>query len=197
MAMNRWCVSSARLIPEPKVKINLGCGNDYREGYINCDVSDKVKTDKVFDLEEEFPFPENSVDEVLANHVLEHIGAFIELMHDIHFSCKPNAMIEIRVPFYSSWGQYNDPTHRRFFTPFTFNYFQKNIYGHEVGADKDMFKVEKTKIIFGVGSLSKLNFIFNPLINSNHKVYCRFFAWIFPATEIYFELKVIKEDKNG
>jgi len=38
----------------------------------------------------------------------------------------------------------------------------------------------------------ELNFIFNPLINLNQKVYCRFFSWILPAAEIEYELGVLK-----
>jgi len=51
-----------------------------------------------------------------------------------------------------------------------------------------MFSIEKIKINFGIGKSSKLNWLFNPLINLNHKVYCRFFAFIFPSAEIKYEL---------
>lgn len=37
-----------------------------------------------------------------------------------------------------------------------------------------------------------LNWIIDPLVNLNHRFYCRFFAWIFPSAEIEFELKVLK-----
>jgi SAM-dependent methyltransferase len=174
------------------MKLHLGCGNDYKTGYINCDISSEVKPDKIVDLEKKLPFKDNSVSEVLVNHVLEHIQNFIPLMQELHRICKKDAKIIIRTPFYSAWGQFNDPTHTRFFTPFTFNYFEKGTYSHEVGANKDMFKVEKVKINFGIGDSSKSNFLFNPLINLNQRIYCRFFAWIFPSAEIYYELKVIK-----
>jgi predicted SAM-dependent methyltransferase len=174
------------------MKLHLGCGNDYKKGYVNCDLSKEVNPDKVVDLERKLPFKDNSVDEVLANHVLEHIQNFIPLMHELHRICKKNSKIIIRTPFYSSWGQFNDPTHVRFFTPWTFVYFEGGNYNHEVKTKKQMFKVEKVKLNFGLGTSSKLNAIFNPLINLNHKIYCRFFAWIFPCAEIYYELKVIK-----
>jgi len=176
------------------MKIHLGCGNDYKEGYVNIDLSKEVKPDKVWDLEKTpLPFKENFVEEVLANHVLEHIRNFIPLMHDLHRICKSGALIKIRTPFYSTWGQYNDPTHVRFFSPFTFNYFSswKN-YAHQVGAKKEMFEIKKVKINFGIGRAKKLNWIFNPLINFNHAFYCRFFAWILPASEMEYELKVLK-----
>jgi hypothetical protein len=174
------------------MKLHLGCGNDYKKGYVNCDISKEVKSDKVIDLEKKLPFKDNSVAEVIANHVFEHVMNFIPLMHELHRVCKKNAIIRIKAPFYTTWGQFNDPTHVRFFTPFTFNYFKKGNYSHEVSANKDMFNVDKVKIYFGVGSSRRLNWLINPIINLNHAVYCRFFAFIFPSSEIQYALRVLK-----
>ena len=175
------------------MRIQVGCGNDKRQGYVNIDSSKEVNPDVVWNLEKTpLPFKDNEINFVLANHVMEHIENFIPLMHDLHRVCKPNSIIKIRTPFYSSWGQFNDPTHRRFFTLFTFEYFKKNNYSHEVSCNKDMFFPKKIKINYGIGKLKKLNWIVNPLLNLNHNFYCRFFAWIFPASEIEYVLEVIK-----
>ena len=37
-------------------KINLGCGHDYKDGWVNVDFYDDSKCDVVHDLEE-FPWP--------------------------------------------------------------------------------------------------------------------------------------------
>ena len=174
------------------MKLHLGCGNDRRKGYLNCDLSKEINPDKILDLEKNLPFKKDSVDEVLANHVFEHITNFTQLMHELHRVCVNGAKIKIKTPFYSAWGQFNDPTHVRFFTPFTFDYFKKGNYSHEVGTKKDMFEINKVKINFGIGKTKILNFLFNPLLNLSHKFYCRFFAWIFPAAEIEYELEVLK-----
>jgi len=174
------------------MKLHLGCGNDYKEGYINCDWTDKVKVDKIIDLEKPLPFKDNSVNEIIAYHVLEHINNFIPLMHELYRICKKEAIIKIKTPFYSAWGQFNDPTHVRFFTPYTFDYFKLSNYSHEIGCEEDMFYITKVEINFGIGTSSKLNKIINPIVNLSHKIYCRFFAWIFPCAEIYYELKVVK-----
>ena len=174
------------------MKLHLGCGVDKKDGYVNCDCSSMVNPDIVMDIEDKLPFDDNSVDEILMNHILEHINNFIQLMHEIHRVSKPGCKIIIRTPFYSAWGQFNDPTHVRFFTPYTFDYFKHGLYSHEVGCDTDMFNVNKVVINFGVGPSSKFNFLINPIVNLSHKIYCRFFAWIFPCSEIYYELEVIK-----
>ena len=174
------------------MKLHLGCGKDYRKGYLNCDISKEVKPDKIVNLEKKLPFKDNSVEEILAYHVFEHISNFSQLMHELHRVCKKNAIIKIKTPFFAAWGQYNDPTHVRFFTPFTFNYFRKGNYSHEVGANKDMFEIKKVEINYGIGSSSKLNWLMNPLINLHHAFYCRFLAFIFPSSEMRYVLKAIK-----
>jgi len=175
------------------MKLNLGCGKDKKNDYINIDFSSEVEPDKVWDLEKTpLPFKQNSVNEIQAEHVLEHIHNFVPLMHDLRRICKDKATIKIKTPFYSSWGQFNDPTHVRFFSPFTFDYFKKGTYSHEVGCNEDMFKLKKVKINFAIGNAKKLNWLFNPIINFNHKIYCRFFSWILPASEIEYELIVLK-----
>ena len=174
------------------LKLNLGCGQDKRKGYLNCDLSGDVHPDKIVDLEKKLPFKDNSVDEILANHVLEHVVNFVPLMHEFNRVCKKGAKLDIKVPFYSSWGQFNDPTHIRFFSPFTFNYFKKGTYSHEVNCKEDMFEVVKVKINFAIGRLKGLNFILNPLINLNKEIYCRFFCWILPSSEIEYQLEVLK-----
>lgn len=174
------------------MKLHLGCGFNKKKGYLNCDISKSVKPDLVLNLEKKLPFKNNSVDEIIAEHVFEHVNNFVPLMHELHRVSKKNAKIIIRTPFYSSWGQFNDPTHVRFFTPWTFTYFKRGTYSHEVNANKDLFDIVKVKINFGIGLSGKLNWLFNPIINLNHRIYCRFFSWIFPSAEIYYELKVLK-----
>jgi len=52
-------------------KVNVGCGRDVREDYINVDNRKIEGVDVVADLRE-LPFKESSLDEILASHVLEH-----------------------------------------------------------------------------------------------------------------------------
>ena len=54
-------------------KLNLGCGDDHKKGWINCDIRKEVNPDVVVDLTKKLRFKDNSIDEVLMKHVLEHI----------------------------------------------------------------------------------------------------------------------------
>ena len=66
------------------MKLNLGCGSKILEGYTNVDKFDYYKPDIVHDLEvTPYPFKENSVDEILMSHVLEHIGQDPNIFNNI------------------------------------------------------------------------------------------------------------------
>jgi len=171
------------------VKLNLGCGNDYRRGYLNCDSSKRVKKDKFLDLEKSLPFEDDSVEEILANHVLEHVQNFNKLVIEMHRILKKGALLKVRVPFYAHFGAFMDPTHKRFFTPFTFDYFADSPFMYET-TSTPLFQVKvKLKFLF---RRSLFNKVMSAIVNSNHKIYCRFFAWVCPVAEISFELKVLK-----
>lgn len=55
------------------LKLNLGCGKDYREGFVNIDIRDDVGADLVCDVTKPFSFPSGSVSEVIALDVFEHL----------------------------------------------------------------------------------------------------------------------------
>lgn len=86
------------------LKLNLGCGFDYREGFINIDGrGDLPRVDKVIDLSKssllDF-FCEGTVDFILANDFLEHHFHWeaIRLMSDFYAALKPAGIIEMRLP---------------------------------------------------------------------------------------------------
>jgi SAM-dependent methyltransferase len=177
--------------------LDIGCCNSKvkikNANVVGLDFSKLPDVDVVWNLEKTpYPFKSNQFDIVNASHVLEHIQNFLPLMIELNRITKRKGLIKIKVPFYSSWGQFNDPTHIRFFTPFSFDYFKDGNYFHETGG-KVKFDVLFVRINFGVGKSKIMNKIFNPILNLNHKVYCRFFAWVFPAAEIEFELRPVKK----
>lgn len=58
---------------KPGKKLNLGCGNDYREGYVNVDMNTSHRVDLVSDVTWLKTIADGSCAEVLAQDVLEHI----------------------------------------------------------------------------------------------------------------------------
>ena len=57
-------------------KLNIGCGKDIKEGYVNLDVVD-YGGNQIHDLNKfPYPFEENSFEEVFTSHILEHLNNF-------------------------------------------------------------------------------------------------------------------------
>ena len=55
------------------MRLNLGCGKHYKEGFINIDAFDTTVADKIMSVED-LRFPSNTIDTIEANQVLEHLG---------------------------------------------------------------------------------------------------------------------------
>jgi len=115
------------------MKLNLGCGPKKIDGYTNVDKYEVFEPDVVQDLEE-FPwvFKDDSVDEIMMHHVLEHLGQtseeYMNVLSELYRICKPDATIEIFVPHPHHFTFIGDPTHVRAITPEQFSLFDKDVY---------------------------------------------------------------------
>ena len=105
-------------------KLNLGSGNEIKDGFINVDFKQDKGVDIVHDLNKHpWPFENNSFKEVVAENVIEHLDNFIQAMEEIYRVTKPNASIKMSVPYWNSSFAYIDPTHKRGFHEHTFSFF--------------------------------------------------------------------------
>ncbi len=175
-----------------KMRLNLGCGSKILPGYINLDKFQIPGVDVVHDLEKyPYPFKANTFLEVECNMILEHINDLVSIMKELHRICKHGALLKIKVPYFSCASNFIDPTHKRLFSYYSFDFFTGDEEYNEFMFDSSMpvFKIVKRKIIFY--SIYK---IFEPFFNLKFlvKPYTGALSYIIPAGELYFELKVIK-----
>jgi SAM-dependent methyltransferase len=108
------------------MKLNLGCGYDRREGWLNVDAWAPCEPDQVLDIEvTPWDLPSDAFEHVLLNHVLEHVGAdfqvFAAILRELYRVTAPGGLVEIRVPHVRHDTFWADPTHVRAFTPLTFH----------------------------------------------------------------------------
>lgn len=108
------------------LKLNLGAGLKHIDGFLNIDDDINVKPHFAIDINHGIlPFDDNSVDEIVASHILEHIENFVPLMREIYRVCQPNAIIHVTVPHPRSDWYLDDPTHVRSLTVNSFKLFSK------------------------------------------------------------------------
>ncbi len=83
-------------------KLNLGCGEHKKEGYVNVDWSPLNNPDVVHDLNAmPYPFDDGSFDLIEAFHVLEHLDKPFIVMAEFHRILKPGGTLHIKVPHFS------------------------------------------------------------------------------------------------
>jgi predicted SAM-dependent methyltransferase len=83
------------------MKINLGSGDRFYEGYLNVDINPNApKVDIIADISKPLPFRDESIDAVMASHSLEHLSYVIvpDVLKDWHRVLKKGGLIDIKVP---------------------------------------------------------------------------------------------------
>jgi predicted SAM-dependent methyltransferase len=85
------------------IKLHLGCGNVYKEGWINIDnnsSNDVQKLDLNWDLRKSLPFADNSVDFIYNEHFLEHLTVEegFSAIKDFYRVLKSGGVMRIAMP---------------------------------------------------------------------------------------------------
>jgi predicted SAM-dependent methyltransferase len=82
-----------------QVKLNLGCGTDIRPGFINIDIQEFPGVTKICDAIALSEFENDSVDFIVAQHLLEYIPRkhILSALAEWFRVLKKNAPLEIRI----------------------------------------------------------------------------------------------------
>lgn len=113
-------------------RLNIGCGRNIRDGWINLDSYALAGVDIVADLEtcaqQPLPLADGCIEEFLLSHVLEHIRNVLPMMQELHRVARPDAIMKVHVPYGSSDDAFEDPTHVRQIFTGSFGYFSQPYY---------------------------------------------------------------------
>ncbi len=168
------------------VRLNLGCGNKRKEGFLGVDKFPCEAVDIAADLNETLPFAENAVTELWMGNVIEHIPDIPHLMKEVHRICRHDARITIRTPHFTSVASWRDPTHLHHLSYFSMNHFERPEVAHYTGGG---FRVVGRRLSFGggvMGLIGRAIFALSP------QKYEAKWCFIFRASSLQFELKVLK-----
>ena len=131
-----------------KIILNLGCGKTRMPNSIGVD---RVKIENYVDVIHDldiipYPFESNSVDEIHFYHILEHLHDPLKKIEEIFRILKPNGVLYMRVPHFSSLGAFTDITHIRPFGYSSFDCLESDNYYHFYTAAN--FKIIEKEIKF-------------------------------------------------
>lgn len=95
------------------MKLNLGCGESKRPGYVNVDIAGRY--DQKVDLSVyPWPWQDNTIYEVFCEHFLEHVEDFERTVMEVHRILQPGGTFHVIVPHKNSPLAFI-PWHRYFF----------------------------------------------------------------------------------
>jgi|TARA_B100001964_G_scaffold245621_1_gene334104 SAM-dependent methyltransferase len=173
-------------------KLNIGCGRDIKNGYINLDKSKIKGVDVVHNLDKyPWPFKSNYFDEIYARDSIEHLKDLFKAMKEIHRISKKCAKVRIIVPYWHSSGAFYT-NHNYFFNIDSLKSFTEPNRTYD---SFYCFKLEKVKLI-----PSKIGWLIPPIpmprfLFPNVKNLRHLFSYLLGEiiVKIYFELEVINK----
>jgi len=174
-------------------KLNLGCGGDIKQGWINLDRHPLPGVDIVHDIEVvPLPFGDGEFDYIYCKDVLEHCD-YVPVLRELHRILTTGGRLHIKVPHFTARNNFVDPTHRRSFSFKTFDFFVRNGRPErEYYFDFHFQSVSQNRIIFQKTPSLPFNYLLEPLVNSTFhlKNYYELtgFSRLFPAYDVEVEL---------
>lgn len=187
---------------EKMIKLNLGCGLDYKNGWINVDFNKEVKADVYHDLDKfPYPFKDRQFEVILLDNTLEHVKDIFKCIDELWRISKPNAQILIYTPHFSGIYASKHLAHYHQFGIGSFDIYKK-VSGLDSGFNgerygKARFEIIKQKLIYfhhkgaEMRFLSKIpiNWMFN--FSRMWQLFLEKFSFL-RFDEVYYELKTIK-----
>ena len=132
------------------MKLHLGCGKTILPNWVNIDCF-PAEGVTVFDLarcrENKLPFPDDSVDEIFASHLIEHIPDTLSMMQELHRVAQPGCKAVFRLPYGTSSDAWEDPTHVRPYFLNSFLYFSQPAFWRADYGYKGDWRTDRTVLL--------------------------------------------------
>lgn len=178
------------------MRLNLGCGNKKKAGFVGVDKFPCEAVEHVADLEQRLPFEDDSVEEIWMDNVVEHIPDLPALFAEIHRICRDGARITVLTPHFTSLASWRDPTHVHHLSYFSMDHFEKQSVAHYTNPGAEMtdggsspgFEVLERHLSFGglMGNIGRLICWMSP------RKYEKDWCFLFRASSLRFVLGVRK-----
>ena len=105
------------------LKLNIGAGKTYIPGFVNIDIDEKAELS--LDLgTQPLPFPDDSVEEVVSRHTLEHISDYLFALGEIYRVMRHDGELLLSLPYVTRTEHHLvNPYHLHNFSELSFDFF--------------------------------------------------------------------------
>jgi SAM-dependent methyltransferase len=160
------------VLESDRIRLNIGADRTQIAGFLSVDFNEAVSPDVLAEADN-LPFEDNTVDEIYASHVLEHMPFESQALQEWLRVLKPGGMLTVAVPdvdqiYYlykhgAKWGEYQMPMDEVYVNAVAFG---ANLLAEVIPEMKDMYG--------GPGHQHKQIFIHDMLLN---RVLCAGFEY--------------------
>lgn len=168
-------------------KLDIGCGGQKPQGFVGIDRYPLEGVDVVFDIDagEPWPFEDNSFEYIRGNHVIEHICNPLFFFEQVHRIARPNCIVHLETPHFSSCNSWGDPTHVRHYAS---NFLDVIAQGYLA------YPAPKYKVLSKTLTFSGLIHTWPGRVISRFSLskYEKYYAWLFPASSVVVDVAVLK-----
>jgi glycosyltransferase involved in cell wall biosynthesis len=126
-------------------KLDLGGRINAWQGFTTVDLFD---ADIVANLDEPWPFADNSVGVIRASHLFEHLKDSIHTMNEAFRVLAPGGWLLIEVPSTDGRGAFQDPTHVSFWNENSIWYYTNRNFSRFIPSFKGRFQNSRTVTYF-------------------------------------------------
>ena len=160
----------------PKI-LDVGCARNKIPGAIGIDIDKNTDADLIHDLNT-YPYPieENSIDQIYAKHIIEHVEDPRKFIRELHRLLRPGGRAFIETPHFSCRVAYSEPEHKLYYSYFMFEELMK---GLQVKVLRHEITFHKIFRAFGIRALA----------NRFPDTYERFWTYRFPAENVVFSFE--------
>jgi SAM-dependent methyltransferase len=180
--------------------LDIGCGANKLEGAVGMDINPRTAADVIHDLDElPYPFDDDSFDEVVGRHVIEHVKDPTAVMGELHRITRAGGLVKLVAPHWTNPDFATDLTHRNHLNSYSF----RNLTEDRAVFDfytKVRFRQREVRVtVLNLWKLFGLELLIN--LDQNHprlrffrKFWEQYLNAVMRGKEIYFVLEVLKPE---
>jgi ubiquinone/menaquinone biosynthesis C-methylase UbiE len=183
--------------------LDIGCGANKVAGAVGMDVNPRTAADVIHDLDDlPYPFVDDSFDEVIGRHVIEHVQNPTAVMSELHRITRAGGVVKLLAPHWTNPDFATDLTHRNHLNSYSFRNLTEDRAVFDFYTEA-RFKQKLCRVtLLNLWKLTGLEYLIN--LDNRHprwrfvrKFWEQYLNAVMRGKEIYFELEVVKAGAGG